>query len=114
MGVAHKIKHRQPSFLFINIHRMKYSFHTVAITDIDGKDSKVEVHKTLANALYSKSKDLDLVEKARIMNKGEEIELDKTEIEEIKKVIKDPQIGFFAFVQKALLDYIDSIKEPKA
>ena len=90
---------------------MKYQFHTVTINDIEGKENKeAKVHKTLANALYSKSSDLDLVEKARTINKGEEVELDKTEIEVVKKMIKDPQIGFFAFVQKALLDYIDSVK----
>jgi len=90
---------------------MKYNFSKVKLTNIDGQEAAKDVHKTLAAVLYNLTSDLDLVEKALKINKGEEVELDKTEIAEVKKVINDPKAGFFAFVKKGLFDYIDSVKE---
>jgi hypothetical protein len=89
----------------------KFNFSNVKLTTIEGKDvPKSDLHKTLGNALYAGTKDLALVEVAKKIHAGEEVELDKTEIAEVKRVIEDPQVGFLAFVKKALLDYIDSIK----
>ncbi|MBU2061163.1 MAG: hypothetical protein KKH44_04850 [Bacteroidetes bacterium] len=91
---------------------MKIDFSKVELVDLEGKPlANANIHKTLANALYAHTKDLDLVEKARAINKGGALELDKTEIDEIKRVINDPQTGFMAFAKDALIKFIDSIKE---
>jgi len=88
-----------------------YSFHSIELKDLDGKKvPNANVHKVLANALYAQTKDLDLVEKARDINQAKQVELDKTEIEEVKRVIEDPQTGFMAFAKKAILDFIESVK----
>jgi hypothetical protein len=88
---------------------MKIDFSKVELKDLEGKVVKdPNLHKTIANAIYAHTQDLDLVEKARIINSGKEVEFDKTEIEEVKRVIKDPKTGFFAFAQKALLDALDA------
>lgn len=90
---------------------MKIDFSKVSLTDLEGKVVKEAVlHKTLANAIYSHTQDLDLVEKARAINAGKEVEFDKTELEEIKRVIKDPKVGFLAFAQAAILNFIDATK----
>lgn len=89
---------------------MKYDFSKVKITTLDGKEVK-DAHKTLADAIYAFTKDLDLVTKAIDINTGKEVELDKTEVEVVKGIVKDERAGFFAFVQKAFLDYLDSVKE---
>jgi len=90
---------------------MLYNFSKVELKDLEGKVVKDSVlHKTLANAVYSHTQDLDLVEKARAINAGKEVEFDKTELEEIKRVIKDPKVGFLAFAQAAILNFIDAVK----
>lgn len=89
-----------------------YHFSSVPLHDLEGKPVKgAALHKTLANALYMHSNDLGLVEIAQKMYKGEGVEIDKSEIEEVKKLIDDPKIGLAAFARKALHDYITSIKK---
>src|SRR5574343_326731 len=92
---------------------MKYNFSKVPLVDIEGKKLEVsDLHKTLAAAIYyGDHKDLDLVDKSMAINKGEDVELDKVEIEKVKAIVE--KSGFKAFVQKALLDYIASVKEAK-
>ena len=90
---------------------MKIQFSAIELKDLEGKVVKdANLHKTIANALYAHTQDLDMVEKARAINAGKEVELDKTEVEEIKRVVKDPKTGFFAFAQSAIITYLDSLK----
>ena len=93
-------------------NNMKYDFSAVKAEDLNGKPVK-DIHKTLANALYTLTKNLDLVEKAFEMNKGKPVELEKAEIAEVKRIINDEKVGFYAFVKKALLDYIDKTEKVK-
>jgi len=91
---------------------MKYNFKEIIVLDLEwNKQEGVEVYKVLANALYTLStNDLDLVTKAIEINKWNEVELDKVEIETIKWIVKNEKAGFYAFVQKAIIDYIDNQK----
>lgn len=90
---------------------MKYNFSTIEIKGLDGKQIEgAELHKNIANLIYVQTKDLDLVEKAIAINQAKEVELDKTEIEEVKRLVEDSQSGLAAFAKKALFDYIDSVK----
>jgi hypothetical protein len=90
---------------------MKYNFSTIEIKDLNGKKIEgAELHKNLANLIYVQTKDLDMVEKAREINLAKEVEMDKTEIEEIKRLIESPEAGLAAFAKKALFDYLDSVK----
>lgn len=93
---------------------MKFDFTKVVLTDIDGKVvEKHEIHKAIANVLWSGAKKLDLVEVAMSINRGEEVELEKVDVAELLRLVKDPKAGFFAYAQKAILDYIESIQNPK-
>lgn len=93
---------------------MKYDFTKVITKDIEGKKTKKQdASENLANAIYhfASGKNLNLVEIAREIFKGKPVELDKVEIIEIEMIVKDKRSGFFAFAQKAILDYIESVKK---
>ncbi|MCP3684662.1 MAG: hypothetical protein GY861_18500 [bacterium] len=89
---------------------MKYNFTKVDLVDLEGKKHPGQegFHKELANLVYSSAKDLSLVETARTIFAGKEVELDKVEIAEIKKLIEESPL--LAFAKKALIDYIESVK----
>jgi hypothetical protein len=91
---------------------MKYDFKAIKAESLDGKQVK-DIHKTIANALYTMTKNLDLVEKAIEINKGKPVELEKAEIAEVKRILNDEKIGFYAFVKKAILDYIEKVNTTK-
>lgn len=89
---------------------MKYNFSNLQLKDIDGVEiQNHNAHKALANGLYINIEDLDIVTKAIEINKNNEVELDKIEIEKIKGFIKSDKCTLVAFVKKAFLDYIDSV-----
>lgn len=91
---------------------MKYNFSKIKLTDIEGKEfPNAQVHKIIANFLYHSAKTMDLVETARFINRGEEVELDKSEIEEIRDLVGDPKQSIFAYAKKAIFEYIDSVQE---
>jgi len=84
---------------------MKYDFSKMIFRDIE--DRPIEGgYKFLANALYNLVKDLDMLEIARSINKGEIVELDESAIEEIKVVIENQNSRFAAFMKKAVLDFL--------
>ena len=89
---------------------MKYDFSKVEIIDIEEGKTDLKVHEDIGNLVYRYAKDLDLVEKGRTIYKGEAVELDKIEVEEIITIINDPKYGLFAFTRKAIKDYIDDVK----
>lgn len=89
---------------------MKFNFSTIQLLDIEGKpipDSKV--YKTIANIIWKFAKTLDLIEIARAINKGEEVELSESDVIEVQRLVRNPQSGIYAYAQKAILDYIKSV-----
>lgn len=89
---------------------MKYNFSTIELVGIDGKKLDAKAHQSLGNAIYTFTKDLGLVDKAMEIYKGKEVDLGDTEIKIIKSIIEDERVQFHAFVKKAMLDYINSVK----
>ena len=90
---------------------MKIDFSLLVQKDIDGKiviDSQLT--KTVANALWLHAKNLDLVEIAMAINKGEIVDLSKNELVELKVAIKDPRNQVFAFAQKQIFDFIEKVQ----
>jgi len=91
---------------------MKIQFSKMQMKDIDGNVvPSSELYKTVANALWHGAKNLDLVETAMVINRGEVVELSKKDVLEIERVVKDPKSGLFAFAQKQILDFIDEVRE---
>ena len=90
---------------------MKFSFHSIALKDIDGQEMKEShANKTLAFVIYRFTKNLDLVEKAMQMNRGEDVEFSKEELKEVESMIDLPAGAIASFVRKALHDYIASVQ----
>jgi len=86
---------------------MKYNFSTINLKDLEGKTIEGhDIHKHLANGLYVGATDLDLVEKAMQINKGEEVELDKVEVQKIKEFVNSEKCTLVAFAKKAILDFL--------
>ena len=95
---------------------MKYNFSKVQVLDIDNKPltengKPYECYREMAKIIHRLSfKDLELVELAKEIYKGTEVEIDKAEIEIIKEVVLSSECPLFAFVKKAIKDYIESVK----
>ena len=83
--------------------------------DIEGKVGKMTkedgIHKLIANMMYTKCRNLDLVDIAMQINRGEIAEMAPAHVAELKALINDPENGLFSFARKATLEYIDKIEE---
>jgi len=93
---------------------MKVDLSKVELKDIDGnviKDAKF--YKTIADLLYGKARSLDLVEIARAINKGEEVEMAASHIKEMRQLVENPESKIFTFARKAFSDYMDTLTEKK-
>jgi len=89
---------------------MKADFTKVQLVDIEGKEVQShELHKAIADILWKKAKNLDLVDIAMQMNRGEEVELTDSLKGEIIQMMKDPNCGLAAFARKAVIDYLTSL-----
>lgn len=93
---------------------MKLDFSKIQLKGIDGEvviDSEtnkpVQIHKVLANGIYRATGVLDLVDIAREINRGKEVDLRKNEVSEIKRLVLSEKAGFLAFAKKAILDYME-------
>jgi len=96
-------------------NEVKYDFSKIKLQNIMGQPiANAEVHKTVGNLIYRATKDLGMVETAMAIYAGGEVELDKTEVAEIERLIDDPSSSVAAFARKAVHDYIDKVKEPKS
>ena len=88
---------------------MKFNFSKVVAKTLDGTEV-VDLDKFLANVLYSRAKNLTLVDLAHKIHNKKEIEVTQEQLDEIKFIINDENSGFHAFVRKAFLDFIESAK----
>ena len=68
-----------------------------------------ELYKAIANIMYNKTRNLDLLEIAMQMNKGEPVEMTVVQVNEMRRLIKDPANGVFAFTRKAVFVYLNEL-----
>lgn len=88
--------------------KLMYDFTKIKLQDIEGNELiDTAFHKSLANIIYLKTQNLDLVDKAMTINRGEVVELTPNLLKEVKRVILDDANGVSAFARKAFKDYID-------
>jgi len=91
---------------------MLYDFSVIVLTDIDGNEvPDAKLYKTIANIVWKGTQNLDLVDVAMKINRGESVDLGNSDIATIVALVKDPKCGVFAYAIKAFLDYIESVKE---
>ena len=93
---------------------MKVDLTKVKTKQLDGTPVKYEkgngIWKFIANILYIKVRDLDLVDIAMQMNKGQVVEMAKPQIQEMRNLIT-LENGVFAFARKEIFNYLDKIEE---
>ena len=91
---------------------MKIDFSQAKMVGIDGNPIEdCLVHQTLAKVIYAHTTNLDLVEIARVIYQGEEVELRGGDIKEIRRLLSSDELGMASFARKALLDYIDDAEK---
>jgi hypothetical protein len=91
---------------------MKIDLSKVKITTIDGtKEEKATMYKTVANLIYMKCRNLDLVRIAMDMHEGKPTELTDSMFKEIRGLVKDENNGIYSFARKTVLDEMDKQKE---
>jgi hypothetical protein len=93
----------------------KLNFSTIEYLDLDGKvldTTENPPYKIIANWIYQKAKVLDLVEIAREINQGKEVEVNEEELADILRVVHESPLS--AFVKKTIQDYMETLKDGKA
>ena len=91
---------------------MKFNFSTIKLQTIKGEPiPNPDLHKTIGNLIYRATQDLGMVDTARGIYAGAEVELDKTEVIELLRIIDDPQSGVLSFARKAVHNYVTSIQD---
>jgi len=89
---------------------MKINFKDIILKDLEWNIiENSNIHKVIANLIYSKVKNLDLIDYAFKINKWKDIDITKSELEEIKNLCIEWE-NFSAFVRKGIKDFIDNIK----
>ncbi len=94
---------------------MKIDLTKIKTKDIDGKVVKQEkgnvMYKHIANIMYIKCKNLDLVDIAMNINKGVAVEMEVLQVSELRMLVADPANGLLSFARKAVLEYLDKVEE---
>lgn len=89
---------------------MQVNFAGIILRDINGNVAmSSNFHKTIADRLYSHAETCDFVEIAMKINKGESVDLSVKQIEEVRRLIKDPKMAVFTYARKAFDDFVDEI-----
>ncbi len=89
---------------------MKIDFTKVILRDINGKPIKgqSDVHKTIANCIHFTCRTVDLIDVAKIVNKGQEVDLTVPQIQQIKNLVTHPQAPLAGFAKVAVNKYLDA------
>ena len=92
---------------------MYYDFSKVTLTDSEGNEVDEKINKPISEVIFSQVKSLELVEVARKIFAGEEVELDNLQIKEVRELICGEKSSFHAFAKKAIKDYIKDTQSKK-
>ena len=86
----------------------KGNFKDIKLQGVDNvtlEDAKV--HELVRNRVYNFTKDVGRLELAQKIYAGNEVELRKTDIAEIKRLLDIPQSNLLAYTKKAVLDALE-------
>lgn len=87
---------------------MVLNFSQINVTSLNGEQlDAVEICKIIANIIYCNADNLDLVEYAMAVKNGGEIDVTPKEASEIKSILICQKSALFAYIKKAIRDYID-------
>lgn len=83
--------------------KVKVNLQELKVLALDGSSEKMKgLDKVIADLLYKFTTTLDMLEIARTINKGQEVELSKAEAKEIMAVLTNPQVGVVARIQESV------------
>jgi hypothetical protein len=88
---------------------MKVDFKEIKLVDIE-ENPILDFHKVLARVIFMHTQNLDLVEVARQVNKGEPVEIRDSDWDEITRCTKCKESGLSAFAKKAIVDFVEEQK----
>lgn len=94
---------------------MKINFNKLELKDIKGGPAKPEqpIHEVIGNIIYAQAKDLNLVDIARAIYRGEEVELRDNEASEIEGLLTSENSQLLAFARKAVKDFMAEHRKDK-
>lgn len=96
---------------------MLLNFSQFSVTDLEGRViSPTDMHKAIANAIFTHSKKMVLVDVARSLHESWSIEVSVEDIAEIKALM-NTEIGLLPFAKREFISFIEScgskVKEDK-
>ena len=95
---------------------MKVDFKKLVPLDIEGKPAWKDdypFYKLIANTIYFRVSNLDLVEVGRQINTGMVVELSATDVKQIKNVLISKENSIASFARKAVIDFFDDLEKAK-
>ncbi len=96
---------------------MKYNFSEITVVNVDGEPYSLgelkPVHKIVGSHIYNGVRNVDLVDIAMSINRGEAVELKPGEAKEIRMLLCGPQSIMSAFIRKAIGEYMDCVEGQK-
>jgi hypothetical protein len=93
---------------------MVFSFNSITLRDINDEVLvNTNLYKTIGNVIYKGTRDLGMLEIAREIYAGKDVNLADDEVAEVERVVSDPGSGVVAFARQAVLEYITKVKKSK-
>lgn len=92
------------------IKTMKINFREIAVKDIEGNNSTLDLSKELGNTIYKRTADLGELDLARDIYRNGEVDVDAGQATILIKYVRE---GFLAFVQEAVCPLLDEIINSK-
>ncbi|KKM00003.1 hypothetical protein LCGC14_1808800 [marine sediment metagenome] len=89
---------------------MKIDFSKLQVSKLDGEPVE-DFYKDVANVIYKFTEDLDLVDIAIQINRGNIVELRDSDSQKIVRLFESNKIPMFAFARKAVIDFVTLQKQ---
>ena len=89
---------------------MKVDFKNIIVKDIESNENTVDISKELATVLYNSAVSIEALNKAKELKETGELEISEDMKDAIKQIVA---ANFYATVQVAVNDLLDSIEEPE-
>ena len=92
---------------------MKFNISDIELKDLDGVPFEHNIAKNLGNILYTKISTLEWLEHAKTIHKGQEVELDLLELNQLLEVVKHPNCNLLNIEKDALITHIETLLKTK-
>lgn len=92
-----------------SVKTTKVNFSKAILKDIEGSIITTPIYKELANMIYRLTGDLGMLDIAKTIYDGKEVELTEKQLEEVKAIINFDKggVALAAFVRRDLMEFIE-------